>query len=463
MKIYLILKKYLKIFGIELLKIKIVRGMSYIFFDRIDVYRYICVYYINRGEIQQANNIVEVAIKDTKIFGFEHHLTQVYYLQGEYKKAIELIRRSEEFRRDSLLNCAVDVSNLQVFTPSVFSPIGHIGLIDIYIKAQILGLSKTKKQVLFGPIERYSNKSLIEYWAKYINVIETSSNLEFPPAIIESVEERISLIRNHKDELLPLANFGAMVQLEWERKGYESLLSLSKTHVNLGWAALQTLGLPGGAWFCGLHVREGDDRLRDARNASIDTYDLAIDEIIARGGWVIRMGDKSMGKLEQKHGLIDLPYTDYNLDWMNLFVWAEGNFLIGTGSGPVVLPLCFGKGVAIANWAPLASRQWGYKDILLPKHYFNTFENRYLSPEERMSDKYGYLESISALRDLGIEIHDNSQEEIRDLVVEMIEFLAGNEERSDFQIEIQKRFDRLASNMGIYPTKIARIFSNKYL
>lgn len=463
MRFYIIFKNALKISAINVLGNRNFINFFCFFYPPINVYLHLAFYYVYKDDLINANKIVEIASRDRRIYGLEDLLTPVYYLQGHYSKAIDLMKRCENFKRRSVLTSAAGKPNFRAFTPKLFAPIGHMGLIDIYIKGHILGFLGDEKLILFGPRNNYTNKTLIDYWSGYLNIIETSSTSDYPSALIDKTEERISLIRDQNNELLTLAEFGAKVQLEWENKGFGGLLSLSQPHLEAGREELHALGLPKGAWFCGLHVREGIDQLRDARNASIDSYYLAIDEVISRGGWVIRMGSPSMKKLPYKHGIIDLPFSDKNLDWMNLFVWSEGRFLIGTGSGPVVLPLCFGKGVAIANWAPLASRQWGSKDVLLPKHYFLVSENRYLSPKERMSEKYGYVESINALKDMGIELLDNSPEEIRDLVIQMFDSLDNIVKVTEYQIKIQKEFDQLASEMKVYPTKIAHVFSNKYI
>ena len=457
-----IVKNILKKFFFNLCRNKIILKLVCNFYVPINVYKNISSFFINNSEISKANRILEIAFEDKRIYGFEDHLTSIYYLQGEYRKSIELMKRSESFRYQSLLRFVDVKPKFRIFTSKIFSPIGHIGLLDIYIKASILGKFGDVGLTLLGPLDRYSNTSLIEYWSKYLDIIDKPESLGLQPDLIETIEERISLIRS-KVELFTLAEFGAEVQQEWEKKGFDGLLSLSQDHIEEGQKALESLGMPKDSWFCGIHVREGSERLTDARNASIDSYYLAIDEIISRGGWVIRMGDKSMIKLPYKYGVIDLPFTEFNLDWMNLFVWSQGRFLIGTGSGPVVLPLCFGKGVAIANWAPLASRQWGSKDILLPKHYYHIRENRYLCPEERMSEKYGYIESKTALRNMGIEVHDNSPDEIKELIIQMINSLTDSVKISEHQSRIQDRFDILAYALRIYPSKIAHVFSNKYI
>ena len=63
-----------------------------------------------------------------------------------------------------------------------------------------------------------------------------------------------------------------------------------------GWALLEKAGVPRGAWFVALHVRDIRWRgttagLQAIRNADTASYLPAIDEIAQRGGFVIRMGD----------------------------------------------------------------------------------------------------------------------------------------------------------------------------
>ena len=55
------------------------------------------------------------------------------------------------------------------------------------------------------------------------------------------------------------------------------------------------MGVPEDAWFAVCHVREGGFKGEEKfRDADITTYFEAFNEIVKRGGWVIRMGDNTM-------------------------------------------------------------------------------------------------------------------------------------------------------------------------
>src|SRR5262249_23698168 len=152
---------------------------------------------------------------------------------------------------------------------------------------------------------------------------------------------------------------------------------------------------------------------------------LAVEEIGKRGGWVLRMGDPSMRALPSWPNAIDYAHSASRQDWMDVFLWAEGHFFIGTGSGPNVIPPNFGKPVAIANCGPLAAFSCGKHEILLPKQYWHEKEARNLALADRMSPEYGFRESTRALAGMGIRVVDNTPEELRDLVVEMMDRLDG--------------------------------------
>ena len=53
-------------------------------------------------------------------------------------------------------------------------------------------------------------------------------------------------------------------------------------------------------WYVLLHVRSTSDNNFSHRNSDITNYKKAIEFITSRGGFVVRIGDKSMKKLKQK-------------------------------------------------------------------------------------------------------------------------------------------------------------------
>ena len=147
---------------------------------------------------------------------------------------------------------------------------------------------------------------------------------------------------------------------------------------------------------------------------------------------------------------------------MDVFLWAEGRFFIGTGSGPQVIPLTFGKPVAIANHGPMSLLVFGKDDILLPKPYLHEKDVTYLTMRERMRSQIRSVESLSAFAAMGVGVVDNSPEELRDLVVEMMDRLDGLHRETEMERESQARFAELAAAHQFYPVRIARAFMSRY-
>lgn len=258
-----------------------------------------------------------------------------------------------------------------------------------------------------------------------------------------------------------VAMIGRAAQLQWEAEGRGPLLELSNEHRERGYRLLREFGVPQDAWFVGLHVREASDRL-NLRNADVGTYRLAVEEIAKRGGWVLRMGDDSMRPLPPWPNMIDYVHSGKREDWMDVFLWAEGRFFIGTGSGPQMIPPTFGKPVAIANYGPIATIVCGKDDILLPKPYWSKNEGRYLSLSERMQPNYAFNESIRAFAKFDVRVVDNTPDELRELVIEMINRLEGQHAETEEERATQAQFAALAATYQFYPVKIARVFMSKY-
>ncbi len=421
--------------------------------------------YAVEGQVQKAIAIAddvlarepELALGDDNLL----RLASIYWLQTRYDEAHRLFERMEERRHRIARELQYDRLGLRFFSTGGFLAIGHLGMLDTYVKGEMLGLIPKQTNVILGAPENYSNPAYVRYWGKYFSLLTNPTTISLLAPLSEYLQEHISVVRTGAGT----RSFGAFardVQLQWEAEERGPLLELSTEHRERGYRLLRELGVPEGAWFVGLHVREGKERMRDLRNADITTYRLAIEEIAKRGGWVLRMGDRSMRALPSWPHTIDYAHSGKREDWMDVFLWAEGRFFIGTGSGPQVIPMTFGKPVAIANHGPMALLVFGKNDILLPKPYLRDKEESYLTMRERLRSEYRSAESISAFAAMGIRVIDNSPEELSDLVIEMMDRLDGRYADTEQERESQARFAELAAAHQFYPVRIARAFLSRY-
>jgi putative glycosyltransferase (TIGR04372 family) len=446
-----------------MIKRRIANGIDFFFPMWITPRCRLAYRYAVEGKVQKALTIADdVLARQPKLSLSDdafHRLVSIYYLQGRHEDAYRLFRRMEERRYHAARELQYDRLALRIFSWSDFSALGHLGILDKYIKGEMLGIIPRCTNVILGATHEFSNPAYLRYWEKYFSLITNPKTISSLTPLSRVLGQHFSVIRVRED-VRSVTTFAGQVQLQWEAEGRRPLLQLNKEHREQGYRRLRELGLPEGAWFVGLHVREGKDRMRDVRNADIMTYRLAIDEIANRGGWVLRMGDASARPLPSWPNTVDYAHSIGRQDWMDIFLWAEGRFFIGSGSGPQVIPTTFGKPVAIANYGPIPTVVCGKDDILLPKDYLKGQIE--LTLAERMSPSYGFRESVDAFAAMGVRIVDNTPEELRELVIEMMDRLEGRHAETDQELASQAHFAEMAVTSGVYPVKLARAFTSRH-
>jgi putative glycosyltransferase (TIGR04372 family) len=260
-----------------------------------------------------------------------------------------------------------------------------------------------------------------------------------------------------------------VVQKQWEDEGRPPLLMLSGSHYERGWDCLEQLGVPHGAWFVCLHVRESGylnqygDPYAVQRDADIKTYLLAAKTIVEAGGWVIRMGDPTTKPLPSMYHVIDYAHSEIRSDWMDIFCCAECRFFLGTTSGLYLVSYNFGVPCALTNFIPMATVPLSEKHIYIKKLYWSTTEKRYLTFNEALIPPLDFNDDNNLFKSLNINIVDNTPEEINDLVIEMLYRLNGNLKYTEEEESLQKKYKTLLPyKNGPGYSRVGRAFLRKY-
>jgi tetratricopeptide (TPR) repeat protein len=99
-------------------------------------------YYARQGNLEKANAIADDLINHKiDFYNFRtYRIGGLYYLQGRYEDAYRVFERMEQRRYKRARELQYDRLRLRAFPSLIFSAIGHLGLLDKYIKAEILGL-----------------------------------------------------------------------------------------------------------------------------------------------------------------------------------------------------------------------------------------------------------------------------------------------------------------------------------
>jgi len=349
------------------------------------------------------------------------------------------------------------------------SHVGHTALLGIHVKRNLLeGKPLRSLTLLRAPDPNRGNRCLVDHWRKYFTLIGRPGDLAISPGRLYYSAKSLYL----EERLVgPESYFWrayAEISRAWEQAGGGALLELSTQEIQRGKQALAAMGLPYGAWYVCLHVRATGfkpthEGLHDTLNADIMTYDLAIDAIVERGGWVIRMGDPSMPRLPARNGVVDYAHSPEKADWMDIFLCGTCWFYAGTSSGLAYVPNLFEVPCVFTNWFPTGTRPLNGTDIFIPKMHWYDEDNDFVPFAESLAPPLGHIHANPTLRALGVSLKENTREDLRDIVVEMMDRLEAKAAYTAEDKHLQSRFDAVATNSRSFGNaRIGRDFIRKY-
>lgn len=197
-------------------------------------------------------------------------------------------------------------------------------------------------------------------------------------------------------------------------------------------ALMEKLGLPPEARFVAVHVREAGFKAHfhrsghnTFRDADINTYVPAIEWLIERGLWVVRMGETSVKPLPQMERVIDYARSALKSDFLDVLLLAECEFLVTCCSGLQMVAHVFNKPFLCANAIPLIGLPYRPSAFWIPKLLWSRRAGRYLTLAEIAQCGAGEYQHTQDYEAAGIEIHANSTEDIREATEELYRWYTG--------------------------------------
>jgi putative glycosyltransferase (TIGR04372 family) len=372
---------------------------------------------------------------------------------GDYRGAMDAWRQQEEIKSRAHDGTVHPGRPITFFNRFWGIAIGHIAHMDYRIRAAVLaGRTSADMFMLWPPLDRVANRALLDLWRPYVTMATTETDLPYPVTALANVEENYYVKRVTDGRLLYFWQEAAELYEAWDRSGRGSLVRLPPDWHSRAPAALRDLGVPENGWHVCLHVRASGfhkhhrERM-SSLNASIASYVPAIREILSRGGTVIRMGDSSMPPLPKMKGVVDYAHSPHRADWLDVYLCATARFFIGTSSGLGYVPALFDVPCVLTNWAPVGTRPWRARDLYIPKLHRDR-RTRALVPFSRsFAPPLGYVHVPRMLHGMGMELVDNSPDEISEVVREMLGRLEGNIPGSaDHPARV--KFDEIAASAG---------------
>jgi len=174
------------------------------------------------------------------------------------------------------------------------------------------------------------------------------------------------------------------------------------------------------------------------------------------------MGDRTMTPLPKMHHVVDYAHSAFKCEIGDIVLPASARFLLGTNSGFATIPGIYGIPNVLTNWVPVALPLWFGRDLMIPKLFRDTLEQKYVSFHEMFSTRLGALQNTFDFPE-HIEIVANTPAEIVEVVVEMMDRLAGKRTYTPEDTALQDRYFELAIEHGSYRgSRIGREFLSRY-
>jgi len=214
---------------------------------------------------------------------------------------------------------------------------------------------------------------------------------------------------------------------------------------------LQDLGLSPKDKFVTLITRDssykecfyGDDvqdfSYHNYRNSDINRYKKASVELAKRGYWVLRMGKKVSQKFEVDSPFVqDYANSEYQSDFLDIWLMAKCNFCITTGTGTDMIASIFRRPVLYVNFIPISNITNFLPSTTIPKKLIWKDKNKTLLTLNEML-LHNYNTSIE-YNDAFIDIVELDPREINEAVMEMVDRIEGNINDNEESIKLQYHF-----------------------
>ena len=225
------------------------------------------------------------------------------HYQGKQAEAIQVVDEALRLQEELAAEHPLGASGIRFFQTrsGTAKAIGHlIAEPEFFVKTGALGWRPPFHGVVLLPKDDIINPSGLEYWRPYVTAVTDPSLIRRFAPIAKRLEHNTFWFRLPNGQILYYWSGFIAVQREWDRQGRPPVVRLRDEHRERGRRELEKFGIPRDAWFVTLHVRDQrrgkfgvniHGQSTNHRDVEIETYVPAIQEIVRRGGWVVRMGD----------------------------------------------------------------------------------------------------------------------------------------------------------------------------
>jgi putative glycosyltransferase (TIGR04372 family) len=303
-------------------------------------------------------------------------------------------------------------------------------------------ISKNKTIDIISSFSPYANEFLVKKWSLLFKI--------YPfPYLIKFIDNACLFWLRNDTFHVKLYDRGSEYHKFMQNK---PSISFSNQEILYGNELLEKIGFPVNAKFVCIHNRDtsymdktqgGRWKYHDFRNYDIDSLISSTYALIELGFYVIRVGsivEKKM--LINNNNFFDYSNSDYRSDFLDIFLHYKSEFLLGNDSGLWTIPLLFRKPILMTNFTDLSN--FFFKDykpwFIILKRHWSIDKNRYLNLNEIFD--FG-LETASSTKQFEINnviLISNTEEEIKDFVLECIDRINNKWEDNVEDLISHKKF-----------------------
>ena len=346
------------------------------------------------------------------------------------------------------------------FGPLLDRRIGHFSSnIELYLCEREAGIRDNKAVDIFFHTNPVSNRQLKKMWDrtpdlricgfaclldKVNRYIPGGKIHKIPPSAFEDRD-----IHNLFCRIPPHLFFTG----EEERRGQRELLNM---------------GIPAPGCFVCFYARDAaylnsvlphvDWGYQDYRDCSINNQVPAVEEMAGRGYFALRMGAVVKDPLRTNNPKIIDYAHNYRSDFLDIYTLAKCRFFISAAAGLASVPALFRRPIVWVNLIPIGYLpSWGPNELIITKKLMLRKEKRFLTFKEIFDSGAGGWLDTKNYEDSGIDIIENTPEEILAVTIEMDERLKGTWKAQEDDEELQQRFWSMLRPKNLHGKILARI------
>jgi putative glycosyltransferase (TIGR04372 family) len=178
------------------------------------------------------------------------------------------------------------------------------------------------------------------------------------------------------------------------------------------------------------------------RDVAIENYYLMAQKLAEKGYFVIRMGAKVHKPFATDNPMIIDYATKYRSEFLDIYLSAKCTFFVSSNAGLDEVPKLFKRPTVYTNMVPLGVLPvvGEVVPLFIPRRIRLKSENRFLTFREILNSKLALALTTQKYKELGVELAENTPEEISALALEMDEMNRGVWSVTDEDERLQERF-----------------------